>query len=81
MINELWRLDPARFPKRIDPELSEPAMEHLQELTLRSGRPAESMGNRRCPGWGGLGFCFTKRNGELSMSAHSRCTHRRVSIR
>lgn len=33
-----YRLDPARFPKRLDLELSEPLLQHLEELAIRSGR-------------------------------------------
>lgn len=43
MANEDWRLDPSRFPKRVDLELSEPVMERLQELSLRSGRPIHDL--------------------------------------
>ena len=43
MTSDPWRLDPARFPKRIELELSEPVMEHLQQLSLRSGRPLRDL--------------------------------------
>ena len=36
--NSRFRLDPARFPKRLDLELSEPLLRHLEELAMRSGR-------------------------------------------
>lgn len=33
-----YRLDPSRFPKRLDLELSEPAMVALECLSARTGR-------------------------------------------
>ena len=36
--NNRYRLDPARFPKRLDLELSETLLQHLEELARRRGR-------------------------------------------
>lgn len=33
-----WRLDPSHFPRRIDLDLSEVALERLQRLSAQTGR-------------------------------------------
>lgn len=38
-----YRLDPARFPKRLDLELSEPLLQRLEELAMRSGRSIDDV--------------------------------------
>jgi hypothetical protein len=43
MTDTEWRLDPARFPKPLELELSERVMNYLQELSLRSGRPVRDL--------------------------------------
>jgi len=34
---ERYRLDPAKFPRRIDLELSEPLLSHLEQMAARRG--------------------------------------------
>lgn len=36
--NERYRLDPAKFPKRLELELNESLLHHLEERAARSGR-------------------------------------------
>lgn len=36
--DERYRLDPSKFPKRVDLELSEELMQHLEAMAARSGR-------------------------------------------
>ena len=38
MTTDPWQLDPDRFPKRVDIEVSDEAYELLTELSQRSGR-------------------------------------------
>lgn len=38
-----YRLDPAKFPRRIDLELSEPLLSHLEQLADRSGRSIDDL--------------------------------------
>lgn len=38
-----YRLDPARFPRRLELELSEPLLQHLEELAMRSGRSIDDV--------------------------------------
>lgn len=38
-----WRLDPSRFPQRVDLELSGDAMECLELLSARTGRPVRDI--------------------------------------
>jgi hypothetical protein len=33
-----WKLDPQRFPRRIDLEVSEAVLQRLQQISLRTGR-------------------------------------------
>jgi hypothetical protein len=38
MLTNHWRLDPAKFPKRIDLELTEEVYGHLIAISQRTGR-------------------------------------------
>ena len=38
-----WHLDPSRFPKRLDLELSETALRHLQAISERTGRSVREL--------------------------------------
>ena len=38
MASDLFQLDPSRFPQRIDLELSEEALDHLERLSSKTGR-------------------------------------------
>jgi len=38
MASDLFQLDPSRFLQRIDLELSEEAMDHLEHLSSKTGR-------------------------------------------
>lgn len=43
MEHDPWRLDPARFPRRIDLELSDAVMERLERLSAKTGRPVRDI--------------------------------------
>jgi len=43
MTHDPWRLDPSQFPRRVDLELSEQAMAHLEALSARTGRPIRDL--------------------------------------
>lgn len=38
MDHDPWRLDPSKFPKKIDLDLSDEALERLERLSARTGR-------------------------------------------
>jgi hypothetical protein len=38
MTHNRWHLDPARFPQRLDLDMSESALESLEQLSRRTGR-------------------------------------------
>ena len=38
-----WHLDPSRFPKRLDLELSDTALRHLQAISERTGRSVREL--------------------------------------
>lgn len=43
MTEDCWRLDPTRFPQRIDLELSGALMDDLERLSARTGRPVRDL--------------------------------------
>jgi hypothetical protein len=43
MTEDRWRLDPTRFPQRIDLELSGALMDDLERLSASTGRPVRDL--------------------------------------
>ena len=43
MNHNRWRLDPSRFPKRLDLDLSDRVLDHLDRLSAKTGRSVSDL--------------------------------------